>query len=61
MTCVYETPAHTTRSEKMFTKSLEQGLKQEFPLTAFQFDDVDKKAHKLLPPAYSSGDDDEMK
>jgi len=59
MTCVYETPAHATGSEKKLTKSLQEGLEREFPDVFFQFDDVDKKAHKLLPPVYSSKDGDE--
>lgn len=57
MTCIYETPAHTTHGEKMFAKILFDGIKKEFPSALFQFDDVDKKAHKLLPTAYSSEDD----
>ena len=57
MTCVFETQAHTKREGKMLTKSLLDGLKREFPTALFQFDDVDKKAHKLLPTAYSLEDD----
>ena len=57
MSCIFETPAHTTKDAKMFVRSLFDGIKKEFPEDLFQFDDVDKKAQKLLPTAYSSNDD----
>jgi hypothetical protein len=41
----------------MFAKSLLDNVRTQFPKTHFYFDEVDKRAHKLLPTAYSSEDD----
>ncbi len=57
MTCIYETPAHATSPEKRFAKIFYDSVQNEFPSESFYYDDVDKKAHKLLPSAYLSDDD----
>ncbi|MDR1992844.1 MAG: hypothetical protein LBQ98_05005 [Nitrososphaerota archaeon] len=57
MTCVCETQAHATREGKMFIKSLYDQVQREFKNTEFQFDEVDKRAHELLPTIYSLEDD----
>jgi HD superfamily phosphohydrolase len=57
MACIFETQAHAKQGEKALAKSLLDGLRRDFPAASFQFDEVDKKAHKLLPPTYSPEDD----
>jgi len=54
MTCVYESSAHPSDTEKMFLKIIPKELQKNFPDTSFEFDEVDKEAHKLLPREYLS-------
>ena len=58
MSCIYETPAHSTRDKILLAQNCFQFIKKEFPDAQFHSDDADKKAHKLLPSVYSSGDDE---
>ena len=57
MECVYESPVHSNNSEKKLSRILLDNVKSKFPNNEFQYDDVDKKAHKLLPSMYSADDD----
>jgi HD superfamily phosphohydrolase len=57
MSCIYETPAHSNKTQKHMINLLIKNLLQEFAQSKVLLDDVDKKAHKLLPTAYSSNDD----
>ena len=57
MTCVFETPAHATKDDNVFVRDLLDNLKEAFPDELFQIDDVDKKAHKLLPTIHPPEDD----
>jgi HD superfamily phosphohydrolase len=56
-TCIFETPAHTDSNGKKVAKLLFDNVKERFPNAKFQFDEVDKKAHKLLPTVYSPDTD----
>jgi HD superfamily phosphohydrolase len=57
MSCIFETPAHTTKAQRMVAKSLFDQVQIQFPNALFHFDDSIKAPHKLLPTIYSSGDD----
>jgi HD superfamily phosphohydrolase len=57
MSCIYETPAHSSQSGKQIVNMLLEFLKMGYSSSKFFCDEVDKKAHKLLPTAYSSDDD----
>jgi HD superfamily phosphohydrolase len=57
MSCVYETPAHATKSEKRNVQNLLNDIREKFPAVDIQFDEVDKKAHKLLPTEYLLDDE----
>jgi len=57
MTCIYETLAHAKKGEMMLARSLQDNVKTQFPNTQFYLDEVDKRAHKLLPTAYPLEDD----
>ena len=58
MTCVYESPAHSTEANTKLVKNIFNGLEEKFKDTIFLFDEVDAQAHKMLLPKQTGSSND---